>query len=48
MRRDASKNIFEMKSSEHVSYEFDTFRVDTHLCKLRDKSNFAHTTEELN
>ena len=26
----------ERKQSEHVSCEFDKFRVDTHLCKRRD------------
>ena len=27
---------------------FDKFRVDTHLCKLRDTSNFANAITELN
>ena len=34
-------------SSEHVSCEFDQFRVDAYLCQLRDTSNFANSMEEL-
>ena len=30
-----------------VSCELDNFRVDTHLCKLSDISNFANRVEEL-
>ena len=41
-------DIFKNNFYIHVSCEFDTFRVDTHLCKLRDTSSFATKTEELN
>ena len=39
---------FEKKMSKHVSREFDKFRVDTRLCKLRDTPNFVAIMEESN
>ena len=35
------------KPSKHVSCEFDKFRIDPHLCKLRDASTLANTKEEI-
>ena len=34
------KDIILKISSKHVSCEFDKFRVDTHLCKLRVTPHF--------
>ena len=40
--------VYFEKKYERVSCEIDKFRVDTHLCKLRDTPNFVTIMKELN